>query len=230
MGNINKYSNKRACPGNNIYYRTNIFFRRFDMFLDTATRQQYINVNHSLAFKKFSDALYELIHKNILNGYKKIVFLCIGTDRSTGDSLGPLIGYKTNNLKYNNFFIYGNLESPVHAKNLVEIIKLINGSYENPYIIAIDACLGRSDHVGYISIGEGSIKPGSGVNKDLSPVGDMFITGIVNMEGFMDFIVLQNTRLSMVMKMADLIAMGIRYVLWKINNDPLILSILDSQA
>jgi putative sporulation protein YyaC len=82
------------------------------------------------------------------------------------------------------------------------------------------------DHVGYITIGKGPIKPGSGVNKNLSPVGDMYITGIVNCGGFMDFLILQNTRLSIVMKMADLISTGIKYVLWKIKSDPHIVSII----
>ncbi|MCX7922857.1 MAG: spore protease YyaC [Clostridia bacterium] len=190
------------------------------MFLKPSLRQEYINVDSSLAFKNFTDTLYSMICKAIDNGYKCIVFVCIGTDRSTGDSLGPLIGYKINNLKYKNVYIHGTLENPVHAKNLDEVMKQINEQYIKPFVVAIDACLGKMDHVGYITIAEGSIKPGSGVNKDLTPVGDMSITGIVNFGGFMDFLVLQNTRLSIVMKMADLISMGIRYVMWKLNTNP----------
>jgi len=71
-----------------------------------------------------------------------------------------------------------------------------------------------------VTIGEGSIKPGSGVSKDLAPVGNAYITGIVNFGGFMDFLILQNTRLSVVMKMADLISSSIKFVLWKINSNP----------
>jgi putative sporulation protein YyaC len=190
------------------------------MFLKTELKQEYININGTLAFKYFSDALYEMISKNLYKGFKSIVFICIGTDRSTGDSLGPLIGYKISNLKYDHVFVHGDLENPVHAKNLNEVAQYITDSYNKPFVIAVDACLGRMDHVGYITLGEGSIKPGSGVNKDLPPIGDMHITGIVNFGGFMDFLVLQNTRLSVVMKMADIISMGIRYVTWKINNHP----------
>lgn len=54
----------------------------------------------------------------------------------------------------------------------------------------------------------------------------MYITGIVNFSGFMDYLILQNTRLSVVMKMADMISMGIRYVLWKANKDPTFSSVL----
>lgn len=190
------------------------------MFLKTAARQQYIDVNSSTAFRKFTDELYSLMEKGLKNGYQSVNFVCIGTDRSTGDSLGPLIGYKIGNLKYRNVHVHGDLENPVHAKNLNEVMKNISAEFTSPFVIAIDACLGRMDHVGCISIGEGPIKPGSGVNKELSPVGDMYVTGIVNFGGFMDFLVLQNTRLSVVMKMADLVSTGIRYVLWKLEREP----------
>lgn len=196
------------------------------MLFKTAIKQQYINTDSPLAFQNFTDALHSHIHRGIINGSKSIVFMCIGTDRSTGDSLGPLIGYKINSLKYNNVIVRGNLEEPVHAKNIDDIMKNVSEQYDKPFVIAIDACLGRMDHVGYITVGEGSIKPGAGVKKDLTPVGDMYITGIVNFGGFMDFMILQNTRLSVVMKMADLIAMGIKYVMWKVNSDPAIATIL----
>ncbi len=190
--------------------------------------QQYINIEGLDAFKSFTDVLYSIIYCNLETNYKSVVFVCIGTDRSTGDSLGPLIGYKISHLKHKGVFVHGSLENPVHAKNIDAIMGVIKEKYNKPFIIAIDACLGKADHVGYITIGEGSIKPGSGVNKDLIPVGDMYITGIVNYGGFMDFLVLQNTRLNVVMKMADLIATGIRYVMWKIDSDPIIKSVLYS--
>jgi len=200
--------------------------REIEMLLKNELKQQYININSSSALSCFTDALYKLLYKSVKNGYKSIVFVCIGTDRSTGDSLGPLIGYKIHNIKYKNVHVFGNLETPVHAKNLDEIMKQIFEKFEKPYVIAIDACLGRMEHVGYLTIGEGPIKPGSGVNKNLMPVGDAYVTGIVNFGGFMDFLVLQNTRLSIVMKMADLVSIGIRYVLWKIERDPEISPIL----
>jgi putative sporulation protein YyaC len=170
------------------------------MFSKTAVRQTYINTDNPTALDIFNDALFSLINKGLRKGSKSVVFVCIGTDRATGDCLGPLIGYKINNLKYSNVYVHGCLENPVHAKNIENVIKYIYSNYDSPYIVAIDACLGRMDHVGYITVGEGSIKPGSGVNKDLAPVGDMYITGIVNFGGFMDFLVLQNTRLNLVMK------------------------------
>lgn len=156
-------------------------------------------------------ALSALINKQIL--YKKnIIFLCIGSDRATGDCLGPIIGYKLSKyIHHPNIHIYGTLEHPVHAKNLKETIETIYAKHENAFIIAIDASLGKSDHIGYIVLGEGPLKPGAGVNKDLPEVGDLFITGIVNFSGMLEHMLLQTTRLNVVMSMADQICLAISY-------------------
>lgn len=140
---------------------------------------------------------------------RPIVVVCIGTDRSTGDSLGPLVGTLLAEKSESPFYVYGTLEDPIHAVNLDEKLKEIKKKHFHPFIIGIDACLGRFKSVGTIQLGSGPVKPGAGVNKDLPPVGDMHITGIVNVSGFMEFFVLQNTRLSLVMKMAKTIANGI---------------------
>lgn len=144
-------------------------------------------------------------------GFKSrpIVFVCIGTDRSTGDSLGPLVGTLLEEKKMSSFFVYGTLENPIHAVNMADKLAEIKKQHFNPFIIGIDACLGRLKSVGVIQVGEGPVKPGAGVNKELPEVGHMHITGIVNVSGFMEFFVLQNTRLHLVMNMAKTIANGI---------------------
>lgn len=143
---------------------------------------------------------------------RQIVILCIGSDRSTGDCLGPLIGYKLKQLQaeYFNVPVFGTLSSPVHAVNLVKTIDIIYDSYDNPYVIAIDASLGRRDHIGFITLGSGALCPGLGVKKELPKVGDMHITGIVNLSGnSADALLLQTTRLSTIMTLADAIAGGL---------------------
>ena len=52
-------------------------------------------------------------------------------------------------------------------------------------MIAIDASLGQKKHLGYVTIGNGALYPGAGVQKNLPPVGDIHITGIVNTAGLM---------------------------------------------
>ncbi|WP_438445178.1 spore protease YyaC [Gorillibacterium sp. sgz5001074] len=141
--------------------------------------------------------------------YQELVFVCIGTDRSTGDSLGPIIGSRLMKYNISDIRVYGTLDQPVHAMNLEETIKQIHETYYNPYIVGIDACLGQVSSVGCVQIGNGPLKPGAGVKKELPSVGDIHLTGVVNVGGFMEYFVLQNTRLSLVMNMADIIAKGI---------------------
>jgi len=163
---------------------------------------------------KLRDILSEKLIK-ILKSKRPIIFLCIGTDRSTGDSLGPLIGHKLQNILSDEFVLYGTLENPVHAKNLCSVIEEINLKYNDPYIIAIDACLGSFQNIGNIVIEEKPLSPGSAMNKDPPSVGNLSITGIVNMSGTLEFMVLQNTRLYTVMHLADVISRGIYHSILK---------------
>ncbi|WP_297425953.1 spore protease YyaC [Clostridium sp.] len=154
----------------------------------------------------------------VLKENRPIIFLCIGSDRSTGDSLGPLVGHKLKYFSKNNIFIFGTLENPVHAKNIVSILDEIKSTFQNPYIIAIDSCLGTLDNIGKVFIQKKPLIPGLALNKKLPPVGEMSITGIVNISGNFDFLVLQNTRLNTVMNLADSISKGIYYFILKSMN------------
>lgn len=143
-----------------------------------------------------------------LKQYVDIV--CVGTDRSTGDSLGPFIGSalvkrQDEGLLPPNVSIYGTIHEPVHALNLAETVELIHSTGRDSTVIAIDACLGRVKSIGYISIKRGPLHPGTGVSKELPTIGDYHIIGVVNAAGFMEHMVLQNTRLSLVIRMADVI-------------------------
>lgn len=178
----------------------------------------YFNSTDKFSTFDFSKILFNLITLKA-NEDQKIVFLCIGSDRATGDCLGPMIGYKLSKLRKNSFIIYGTLEHPVHAKNLVDTINEIHRKYPDSFIIAIDASLGKNTHVGYITLGEGALRPGAGVDKDLPSVGDIFITGIVNFSGLLDSMLLQTTRLNVVMKLADFIYLGISYCIYQLEKD-----------
>lgn len=168
-----------------------------------------VHLEDPLAAVKIGWDLAGRLYKNDIGSGRPRILLCIGTDRSTGDCLGPLVGSKLSVLEQDFFHIYGTLEHPVHASNLKEKLEEIYSFYENPLIIAVDACLGSLENVGCVNIGDGSLAPGAGVNKNLPPVGQIHITGIVNVGGFMEYLVLQNTRLNLVMRMADLIAQGL---------------------
>lgn len=181
------------------------------IFFKNRSRVAYFNSYEKNSAYELGKSLSDMIKEHVLSN-KTIIFLCIGSDRATGDCLGPIIGYKLSKYKYyRNYYVYGTLEEPVHAKNLKGTIEMIYQTHEDAFIIAIDASLGKSNHIGYITLGEGPLKPGAGVDKDLPEVGDIFITGIVNFSGLFDNMLLQTTRLNVVMSMADQICLGINY-------------------
>ena len=140
---------------------------------------------------------------NALEIKKEVVFLCIGTDKISGDSLGPCTGTL---LKRRGFCVYGTLGDTVNATNLISGAARIYREHKDPFIIAIDASLGKKEHIGFITLKKGRLKAGAGVNKDLIPVGDAAITGIVSEYGQNSFDRLVNVPRENVQRMAKLIA------------------------
>lgn len=184
--------------------------------MNFGSKTNSVDSNSDFAIYNFSHLIFDYIKPYYNDNYDELVLLCIGTDRSTGDSLGPLVGYKLTPIirNYTNVSLFGTLDFPVHAKNIKEKTEYIYSNFKNPFVLAIDASLGRFDKVGYINIKKGPLKPGLGVNKKLPPVGDISITGVVNMGGIMEYAILQNTRLNLVMNMADIIARSINIAFW----------------
>lgn len=193
--------------------------KRTDEKKDLSMASPRIHVDQPLAALAFQTAMTTCL-THLYDQQSDLIIICIGTDRSTGDSLGPLTGAKLVELGVNPARVYGTLEEPVHAVNLQDTLHTIQRIHQQPFIIAVDACLGRSESVGFISIKEGPLQPGTGVNKDLPSVGDLQVIGIVNIGGFMEYMVLQNTRLSLVMKMAEIISRGLYHAIHKIQLEP----------
>ncbi|MEH7074641.1 spore protease YyaC [Neobacillus drentensis] len=142
--------------------------------------------------------------KGVLNNTsREVVFLCVGSDRSTGDSLGPIVGTK---LQENGipFPVYGTLEKPVHALNLKRVLKEIHQTHQDPFILGIDACLGDEPQIGFIFLKEGSLIPGIAVNKKLPSVGEYHMKAVVNyLDALYPAQSLNNTRLFTVMMLAE---------------------------
>lgn len=178
--------------------------------IEAAVRLDRVHIDDPHAPISLASTLRTLLLPHRCSG---LVIICIGTDRSTGDCLGPLIGSKLRNNPLMRCRIVGCLDEPVHATNLAEIASKMEKDHAGARILAIDACLGRSDSVGYINVCNGPLRPGTGVNKNLPSIGHCHVTGVVNVGGFMEYMVLQNTRLNIVMRMADAITDGIVYAL-----------------
>jgi putative sporulation protein YyaC len=174
-------------------------------FLSVFTDSQKLKAHFDdkIATQKLENRLEEVF---LTYHQRPPIILCIGTDRSTGDSLGPLTGTYLSRIGLPKLTVFGTLDQPVHATNLSENLQYIQRAYNDPFVIAIDACLGKMDSVGHITLANGPLKPGAGVHKDLPAVGEVHLTGIVNVGGFMEYMVLQNTRLNLVWKMAETIS------------------------
>lgn len=106
------------------------------------------------------------------------VILCIGSDRVTGDCLGPIVGQMLVE-RGAKAFVYGTLARPVTALNLADAINHIKDTHADKKILAIDSSVGRLCDIGKIRIAFGSIAPGSADGKKLPKVGDVSITATV---------------------------------------------------
>ena len=156
---------------------------------------------------KNSYAAFSISHRLQTYLSDNMVIVCIGTDKCIVDCLGPLIGTM---LTKNNICVdvYGTLEKPVHGMNMVERVREIKQkNYKT--ILAIDACLSNKVSRGTIEVRERSITPGKGIGKLLPEIGDISIVGVMDTsdKDFNDLI--QDTRLSFVYEMAEVITAGI---------------------
>lgn len=131
---------------------------------------------------------------------RPLVALCIGSDRYTGDALGPLVGSILE--ERGACIVYGSLDRPVHAGNLVETISIINASYLHPVLIAVDACLGKESEIGNIEAWEGGVEAGIAVGNRLPCVGHISVVGVVNAGSQLGYLDLQSTPLSIVVKLS----------------------------
>lgn len=140
----------------------------------------------------------------------KPVFFCIGTDRSTGDALGPLTGSFLSESSIFPFTVIGTLKEPLHALNLQQRYEMTLEQQPDVFIVAIDACLGKMESVGQLLLHTGPLQPGKAVGKELPAIGDVSIKAIVNIAGFMEHAVLQSTRLHLPFEMSRIIARSLQ--------------------
>lgn len=133
---------------------------------------------------KDTNNITKAINQIINNKNREIVFLCIGTEKVIGDSFGPVVGQM---LKTKIKNVYGDLGETVNAMNLNEKISQIYSKFNNPYIIVLDSALGNKEMINKVVIGNGGVKPGSALEKNIDTVGDMYINAIVGKNGNSNF-------------------------------------------
>ena len=111
----------------------------------------YVESKSCRAPNQVGSLLFEMLCSQ-QKDFQEVVFLCIGSDRITGDSLGPLIGHKLSKEHLSRCIIYGTLDQPVHALNLAEVTAMVHTKHPNCLLIAIDASLGSKRHQEFVTI------------------------------------------------------------------------------
>lgn len=132
----------------------------------------------------------------------ELAFLCIGTDRSTGDSLGPLVGTMLEERGFGR--VFGTLKEPCDAERLPKVAEAL--AMQGAVVLAIDACLGRPESVGAYLVSDGPLTPARSVGRGFPPVGAYSVAAIVNENGPKPYFTLQTTSLGRVIGMATVIA------------------------
>lgn len=74
----------------------------------------------------------------------------------------------------------GTLDNAIHALNVESKIEYVKNNYPEAFILAIDAAFSDYDEIGSVVFRDKPIKPGAGVGKDLTEIGDCSVVGIVN--------------------------------------------------
>ncbi|MGF6357688.1 putative sporulation protein YyaC [Paenibacillus sp. 4624] len=136
-----------------------------------------------------------------LHKLDELTFLCIGTDRSTGDALGPMTGTLLEECGIPH--VIGTLAAPCDADTLEKRVAQIPAHHT---VIAIDACLGPKDAAGTYYVSGTSLRPAQSVGGNLPPVGEYSVAAVVNVNGPRPYSILQMTSLYLVMGMSQTIA------------------------
>lgn len=183
----------------------------------------YYQSGSSFCPDTFSEQLRQFVSSyHEKNGLCPLRFFCIGSDRITGDSLGPFVGYKLEQYRSHlpknivPYQVIGTLSDPVHALNLNRTLDALSPSHMSYLTIAIDASLGSAESCGHITLSNQPLLPGEGIRRKLRKVGQISITGVVGNEK--DPHPLQHTPLHTVIELADSICDGILTFLYSYNN------------
>lgn len=164
-----------------------------------------VHYQDEVAAAQLGEAMFEQYRRDATGADYLPVFLMVGATSSTGDSLGPFVGWFLKR-KGCTGTVVGDLNGPVHATNMEEKVRemrmeaLRTGCI--PYIIAVDAAVGRSGH---ITVNRGPLKPGAGMGKSLPAIGNMHVMGGTASFPFLIWF----TGLDQTVAMAEVIADGI---------------------
>lgn len=110
---------------------------------------------------------------------KETIVICIGSDKVSGDMLGPLVGSSLREKYHLPYPVYGAVGESVNGINLEEYLSMISRRHKKSRVIAVDAALGKNEDVGMIRLKRGGIKAGGALDREGERIGDLGIVGVV---------------------------------------------------
>jgi len=110
---------------------------------------------------------------------KETVVICIGSDRVSGDMLGPLVGSTLREEYRLPCPVYGWIGESVNGLNLEEYLKMVAARHPHSLLIAVDAALGKEEDVGKVRFKKGGIKAGGALERRGEKIGDLGVIGVV---------------------------------------------------
>ena len=111
-------------------------------------------------------------------GMRNLVFLCIGTPKIVGDSLGPRVGDLLRSSGVG-AYVYGTMARPITSLNIEQYARMVRRYHAGDVVVVIDATLGKSKDIGRIKLSEQGIKPGGAFHPERTRVGDIGLMAIV---------------------------------------------------
>lgn len=149
-----------------------------------------------------------LMEKLLPPDIKQVVFLCVGSDRHILDCLGPLTGSLLQE-DIPSLAVYGSLDKPLHAGNLMSELGSINRRHPDSIHFAVDASAGAPSELGALRLRDEPLIPGKALLKRLPPLGHYSLTGVLSLKGRGRFKDPQVSSLNPVYQMARLIAQAV---------------------
>lgn len=112
-----------------------------------------------------------------------ILFLCIGSEKISGDSLGPMVGTLLKEKHKVPYPVIGTEEHPVNGVNIGRYKEHIKKYFPTHKIVAIDAALGEKTDLFQVRFREGGVKAGGAIGANNTLIGDIGVLGVVGEKG-----------------------------------------------
>lgn len=109
----------------------------------------------------------------------KLLFLCIGSEKISGDCIGPIVGTLLKEKYRLPFPVLGTEENSVNGTNIRAYKENIKKHFPDYKIIAVDSAVGDEKDLWTIKIREGGVRAGGALDPKVEYVGEVGILAVV---------------------------------------------------